>query len=521
MSWLLLLPLALADVRRWAVVVGNNEGAADAGPLYFAELDARKMELILTAQGGVAAGDLKVLLGRDRNDLTQALIAVREPIAAARARGEQTAFVFYYSGHADGDALQLGRTDLGWAELERLLEATGADVRVAFVDACRSGSLTRTKGGTLAPSFVFDVSERLDAAGSVIITSSTDDEASQESDAIGGSYFTHFLASALVGAADDDGDGRVTLAETYRYVYHQTLYETADTRGGAQHPTYDWNLSGTGDVVMAWLDRGGGTLVFPAANPGSFAIFDSDRKLFVAEIEVAGAERRISVPAGHYLVQRRLPTHLAVAKVAVAGRQSVAVAPDAFTRLEYENDLAKGAIERTVARARLPRTSARIGVGTRAFADPAVQAAYFPTTATAGGEVRLDWRGGQWVSVDVFGGSARGDLAVPELEWPVATRLSTVTAGGGMGWATRPAAFRAGVGVHLQAFWAARDFPEDEVARQSMLTVAPGLLGFAGWYPGRFELELQLRAHHLPYRLDDRDRGLGVNDALLLTGYRF
>lgn len=519
--WLLALQLALADVRRWAVVVGNNEGFPSAEPLYFAELDAKKVELLLTSQGGVARGDLRVLLGRGRNDVVQTLIALQEPIARARAAGEQTALFFYYSGHADAEQLQLGRTGLAWKELERLLDDSGADVRVAFVDACQSGALTRTKGGTLGPGFVFDVSERLDAAGSVFITSSTDDESSQESNAIGGSYFTHFLASALAGAADDDRDGRVTLAETYRYVYHQTVYETASTRGGTQHPTYEWKLSGTGDVVLTWLDRGGGQLVFPATNPGTFAVFDTDRKLFVAEINVSDADRRLTLPPGHYLVQQRFPTWLAVAKVAIAGRQSFTLQPAQFSRFEYENDLAKGSVDRVVARARLPRLSARLGAGARSFADAEVATAYFPATPAAGAELRLDWRTGQWVSVDLFGGSDRGELVVDGLDWTVPARISMVTGGAGMGWATRPAPWRAGAGLHLDVVWIARDFPDLGLERQELVTVAPGLLLFGGWYPGRFELEAQLRGSHLPYQLDDRERGMGLNSFLLLTGYRF
>lgn len=521
MSWLLATTVALADVRRWAVVVGNNEGFVSSDPLYFAELDARKVELLLTSQGGVASGDMRVLLGRGRNDVVQALVALSEPIARARAAGEQTALFFYYSGHADGQQLQLGRGGLAWTDLERLLDDSGADVRVAFVDACQSGQLTRTKGGTLGPSFVFDVSERLDAAGSVFITSSTGDEASQESNTIGGSYFTHFLASALAGAADDNRDGLVTVAETYRYVYHQTVYQTASTRGGTQHPTYEWKLSGTGDVVLTFLDRGGGQLVFPASNPGTFAVFDTDRKLFVAEIEITDTDRRLTVPPGHYLVQQRYPTWLAVAKVSVAGRRATTLQSAQFSRFEYENDLAKGAVEKVVARARLPKLSARLGAGGRSFADPTVATGYFPATPAAGAELRLDWRSGQWVSADVFGGSDRADLAVEGLDWPVPVQVSMVTGGAGLGWATPPAAWRAGAGFHLDVVWIARDFPDAELERQELVTVAPGLLLFAGWYPGRFELEVQLRGSHLPYQLDDREKGLGMNSGLLLTGWRF
>jgi hypothetical protein len=518
---LLLSTAAQAAVQRWAVLVGNNEGAAGSPQLYFAELDARKMQRILTDQGGVSEPEVKLLLGRSRSDVLFAVGALRESIAAARARGDQTVLYFYYSGHADATQLQLGRTGLTWTELEALLDKSGADVRVAFVDACQSGTITRAKGGTLAPSFVFDVSERLDYSGTVIITSSTGDEASQESDAIGGSYFTHFLASALTGAADENRDGLVTLSETYQYVYHKTVFETAGTRTGTQHPTNEWKLTGTGDLVMTELDRAGSTLLFPASNPGTFAVFDTDHKLFVAEVEVDDADRRLALRPGHYLVQRRFPTYLVVAKVAVPVYGSYTVDPASFTRSEYEEDLAKGSIDRVIARAKLPRLSARVLTGGRGFADAAVQASYFPSTAMAGAEVRFNWRSGQWMSADILGGSGTGELAVADLPYGVPTRVDTGAAGVAFGYATPDAPFRAGAGLRLEAFYLVRSFPDQGVPAQSIVTVAPGLEGWAGWYPGHFDLELQLRSHYLPYVVDDRDRGMGFNELLLGLGWRF
>lgn len=518
---LLLSAVAQAAVQRWAVLVGNNEGAPGTHPLYFAELDARKMHRILTDQGGISDPDVKLVLGKGRNEVLFAVGAVREAVAAAKARGDQTVVFFYYSGHADATQLQLGRTGVTWDELELLLEKTGADVRVALVDACQSGTITRTKGGTLAPGFVFDVSERLDASGTVIITSSTGDEASQESDAVGGSYFTHFLASALTGAADVNRDAIVTLSETYQYVYHKTVFETAGTRTGTQHPTYEWDLSGTGDLVMTELDRAGSNLIFPAGNPGTFAVFDADHKLFVAEVEVTDSDRRLALRPGHYLVQRRYPTYLAVAKLTVPVYGSLTVAPDAFTRGEYEEDVAKGSIEQVIRRARLPRLSLRVSTGGKSFADPAVQAAYFPPAPTAGAEIRFNWRSGQWASFDVLGGSGTGALAIDGLPYAVPTRVSTGSLGFGIGYATRDAPLRAGAGLHLEGVYLVRSFPGQDVDAQTITTIAPGLAGWAGWYPGHFDLELQLRTHYLPYLVDDRDRGMGFNELLLALGWRF
>jgi hypothetical protein len=515
---------AMAEVQRWAVIVGNNEGFVNSRALYFAEQDAKKVRSVLTSLGDVDEGDVRMLLGRNRSEILTTLAALRTPIAEAKARGDQTVLYFYYSGHGDADQLQLGRTWLTYPELEELLLRSGADVRVAFVDACQSGALTRTKGGTIAPPFDVDLSERLDTSGSYIITSSTGDEASQESDEIGGSYFTHFLASALTGAADADGDGRVTLLETYQHVFHETLYRTAGTQGGPQHATYGSNLSGTGDLVLTELDRTGAFLIFDAGNPGSFAVFDVERRMFLAEVDVGGGaagDRRLSLRPGRYLVQRRYPTHLAVADVSLARGGSVRLGAPAFRALEYEADVAKGSVTRLIRQGNLPRVSVRTLLGARGFADEQVTLQYFPNTLAAGAESRFNWRDGKWASVDFVAGTGFGQLALPELPYGVPVQLNVVGVGIGGGYATREAPFRIGAGIHLQGIYLNRSFLGGDTAAQELFTIAPGLIAWTGWYPRRFELELALRTHYLPYVVDGRDQGMGYNELVLAIGYRF
>lgn len=518
---LLLVASAIAGVQRFAVLVGNDEGFAGNAQLYFAEQDARKMGAVLADLGDVSGKNARLLLGGSRNQLLHAMADVRAPIAAARAAGDQAVLYFYYSGHADGQQLQLGRTWLTYPELEALLDASGADVRVAFVDACQSGALARKKGGTPAPSFVFDVHERLDSRGSVIITSSTGDEASQESDEIGGSYFTHYLASALGGGADDDEDGRVTLGETYRYVYHQVVYRTSSTRVGAQHPTYEWNLSGTGDLVITEIARAGAYLEFPAAQPGTFAVFDSERRVFVAEVEVEDRDRRLGVRPGRYLVQRRFPTFLSVADVTVGPRATLRIEASRFRRAEYEDDTAKGSIDATIARARLPRLSLHAVFGGRAFVDQQVQDEYFPGSVLAGVEARANWRDGRWMSADVLGGTGQGTLVLPELSYGIPVQVGSGTFGVGFGFATREALFQVGGGLHLEGVYLERSFPGAAEPAQSLFTIAPGGMAYVGWHPGRFEMELSLRTHYLPYVVDDRDVGMAFNELALSLGYRW
>src|SRR5262249_57593428 len=118
----------------------------------------------------------------------------------------------------------------------------------------RWGGVGRVKGGTPVPPFDIRLEERVAGEGAVFLTSSSASEDSQESDEIKGSFFSHALISGLLGAADENGDGKVTLDEAYRYAYEATLRASSRSMAGIQHPTFEYDVRGMGDVVLATLD---------------------------------------------------------------------------------------------------------------------------------------------------------------------------------------------------------------------------------------------------------------------------
>ena len=75
------------------------------------------------------------------------------------------------------------------------------------MDSCRAGVVTRVKGGRKGPTFAIDWDQSMDAEGVAILNSSAAGEDAQESDRLRASFFTRFFASALIGAADRNGDG--------------------------------------------------------------------------------------------------------------------------------------------------------------------------------------------------------------------------------------------------------------------------------------------------------------------------
>ncbi len=238
-------------LRRFALLAGANDGGAGRVKLRYAVSDAREVGQVLVELGGVDPRDRVVLAEPSRAQLLAAFEALRGSLDAGRAGAARVEVVVYYSGHADEDGLLLGGERVAYPELRAAIDGLPADVRIAVVDSCASGVLTRGKGGTWRPPFVVDASAAV--RGHAFLTSSSADEAAQESDKVGGSFFTHYLVSGLRGAADVTRDGRVTLNEAYHFAFNETLARTEKTSSGPQHPGFDIQLAGTGDLVMTDL----------------------------------------------------------------------------------------------------------------------------------------------------------------------------------------------------------------------------------------------------------------------------
>lgn len=238
-------------VRRFALVVGANDGGSDRVKLRYAGTDARAVAKVLAQIGGVEKKDAVVVLQPTPESLRAEIEKIRARISAAGGDG-RTQFIFYYSGHSDERGLLLGGERMSYAELREMIHGVDADVRIGVLDSCSSGAFTRTKGGQRRAPFLVSSA---DVAGHAFLTSSSVDEAAQESDRVRGSFFTHYLVSGLRGAADHNADRLVTLDEAYRFAFGETLASTESSTAGAQHAAYEISLAGTGDLVMTDLRK--------------------------------------------------------------------------------------------------------------------------------------------------------------------------------------------------------------------------------------------------------------------------
>jgi len=136
-------------------VVGNNVGSGARPSLHYAEKDAAKVASVLTELCHFAPNDVAVLAGRNLADLRRELDEVKRSIFAFKEHhgSSRVLLAFYFSGHSDGASLELGSDRFPFSDLRESLHATGADVRLAVLDACHSGAAIGTKGGKRAEGF--------------------------------------------------------------------------------------------------------------------------------------------------------------------------------------------------------------------------------------------------------------------------------------------------------------------------------------------------------------------------------
>jgi len=501
---------------RLGVFVGNNAGRPSEQELLFAASDARKMRDLFQQFGEVE--DAILLENEGRRAVAGTLQGLHKRIVDARNRGDHTTLFFFYSGHGGEDSLHLGGTDLSHDDLRSLLDSTGADVRIAMLDACQSGGVIRNKGGTRGPSFDFAV-DVVEAKGTAFLTSSAASELSQESAEVGGGFFTYYLHSALLGAGDTNRDGEVTLPEAYQYVFGATVSGTRDAQR-AQTPRFDFDLTGAGSIAMTTLEAASSRLAFLGDLDGTYAVWDESRKRYVAEVD-GSKPIHLAIRPGNYFVHKRLPGWVDEAEYQVRRGETRSVIEEDFVSVPYEQTASRGDLDRIVRRARLPDLSLRALIGFRTFGDSVVGTQYLPQHGSLGVEARFqNGTSLTYWSVDFQTGGGPGVLRFEELgEVPII--IQSYAGGATFGFATKPALFRAGVGGRAQVVGFTRSFVNGDSDPQSSLSLAPGVQGWVGLHPGRAVFELQHNTQIMATSFTDDAQHPIYMEFFLTGGYRF
>jgi hypothetical protein len=275
-----------------ALVIGSNQGLASEPILEFAEQDARRTAQIFSDVAGMQPARVHLLVGRPLVELRAALRAL------AQDRPEEV--WLFVSGHADARGLHVRGEIWPWRELREALEQLPVERRLGLVDACNSGAVLTAKGISFENRLQLKADPEV--RGLALLTSSGSNELSYESRRLSGSPFAHFLGSGLRGAADENRDGVVTLAELYTYLYARTVAASLGGQEGPQHPTQAGWYQGQGEWKLTQLRRSAAALRLGDERLGQCFVLDPAETAVVAEVR-ASDPGPVQVAVGRYRIK--------------------------------------------------------------------------------------------------------------------------------------------------------------------------------------------------------------------------
>jgi hypothetical protein len=212
-----------------AVTIGIDRYGVASLKLGYARKDGEAIAQLLRASKGydrVAVSELY-----DANATRDAILATLRSVATTAAPGD--AIIVYLAGH--GIAIRGGWyflspavTEVEEDEIVRLsasAEQIAATLReskasriVLLIDACNSGAVVKDVKGLLQNRVYTQLGR---VTGFAVLAAARQDQAALERATLGHGVFTAATMAALTGAADRNGDGRVTARELAAYLARQ------------------------------------------------------------------------------------------------------------------------------------------------------------------------------------------------------------------------------------------------------------------------------------------------------------
>lgn len=339
---IILLFTSMAQPKRYALLVGNSSGGKQLDKLLYVNNDLQELAQTLSSLCGFKAENIVTLF----NETPQNVISALGSLSKNFSSGSDDFFLFYYSGHADQSHLKMGPQRLSLKDLKKQFENFPARIRVAVLDACQSGSVTRIKGGALSEPFLFR--EDTKVKGQVILYSSSATENSQESDKLKNSIFTFHFLNALRGCGDVSGDKKITLSEAYQYSYNNTVSSTAQSLAGVQHPGYQFKIQGEGDIVLADLSTVTSGIILGSNIQGPITILDKPGNLIADFIKEKGTTPFIALNSGSYQVYNSTEKTKRKSSFSVKNNRVTPIGKQNFSSVKASSALNKGSISRGI-----------------------------------------------------------------------------------------------------------------------------------------------------------------------------
>jgi formylglycine-generating enzyme required for sulfatase activity len=216
-------------MKRLALLVGTSEypECEKLSPLHGSLLDVDAMQRVLLANGEFATEDVVVLKNASRQAIEDAI----HNLFNASDRKKDDLVLFYFSGHGivdEANKLFLGTpstrkegtkivkpTTVAAAYLQDAMNDSKSQHQVLIFNCCFSGAFAQ--GMTVMDDGSVNLKNQLGGKGRAILTSSSSTQFSFQPDGEMSIYTRYLVEGIETGAADRDGDSKISIDELHEY----------------------------------------------------------------------------------------------------------------------------------------------------------------------------------------------------------------------------------------------------------------------------------------------------------------
>lgn len=216
-------------MKRLALLVGTSEypECEKLSPLHGSLLDVDAMQRVLVANGEFATEDVVVLKNASRQAIEDAI----HNLFNGRDRQKDDLVLFYFSGHGivdEANKLFLGTpstrkegnkivrpTTVAASYLHDAMSDSKSQHQVLIFNCCFSGAFAQ--GLTVMDDGSVNLKSQLGGKGRAILTSSSSTQFSFQPDGEMSIYTRYLVEGIETGAADRDGDRKISVDELHEY----------------------------------------------------------------------------------------------------------------------------------------------------------------------------------------------------------------------------------------------------------------------------------------------------------------
>lgn len=235
--------------EQWVVFIAVKQYAEPALSLAYPLEDAKALRTVLVERAGVPGDHVLELTDESPPERRPTLANLRRalPEFLRRAKPRDRVLVFF-NGHgmrdrdttylvpADASRDDLAGTALPMAELRGLLAKCPAGLKFLVLDCCHAAATRAAPGGDVPAGELAKALEARPVPGLVVLASCQAKEHSWEWNERRMGLFSYWLARALEGGADANGDGALSVDEVYGYTFDRVTGTAKNIFGRAQTP---------------------------------------------------------------------------------------------------------------------------------------------------------------------------------------------------------------------------------------------------------------------------------------------